>query len=236
LDGRVLILEGSENACNEFYDSMRKWNWKYLVVRGEQQEVVLDVDANRRFTHFIETEDMSIVAQHCRDVGLEALFRTSMKFYDNSGAEAEGETRPFGSLVHVDHMNDPKNYRKWLRKAAAALDVFLLIKQSYPDFSKQPLILVAAVGGRESVQQFLKRWRTSRVDVDTSGKPCLERMMTMLIDSVLPIPFIESMDWNILNSEESLNVSRAQLEELIGQIGGDLWKDCLRDRDQRSVH
>ena len=240
----IIILEGSENDCNEFYDNMRKWNWKYLVVRGEQQEVVLDVDANRKFTNFIETEDMSVVAQHCRDVGLEALFRTSMKVYNNSGAsdalsETEGDNIPFGSLLHVDHMNDGKKYRQWLRKTAAALDIFLLIKQSYPnhDFSKKPLILVAAVGDRDSVQQFLKRWRTSRVDVDTSGKPCLERMMTMLIDGVLATPCaIESMDWNTFHSEESLNISRAQLEELVGKIGGDLWKDCLREKDQRYLH
>ena len=89
----LIVLEGREEDCVEFYDSMRRWSWKFLVVRGEQQERIptlssgASLDGARKFHEFIETDDMSVVAQHCREVGLEALFKTSMKVYDNSNSD-----------------------------------------------------------------------------------------------------------------------------------------------------
>jgi hypothetical protein len=76
----LLIIEGREEDCAAFYDEIRPWCWKYLVVRGEQQETIptgKSLDSERRFQEFLEVDNMSLVAQHCREVGLEALFRTS---------------------------------------------------------------------------------------------------------------------------------------------------------------
>jgi len=227
----IIILEGEEDSCAAFYDHVRRWAWKYLVVRGEQQERVLDLDASRKFDQFIETEEMSRVAQHCRDVGLEALFRTSMKVYDNTG-DSQGndvDELPYGALVYVDHMNDTKGYRKWLRKTAKEVDCFLLIKQSYPnhDFSKRPLIIVAIVGESDLVRQFLKRWRTSRVDVDSKGKPCLERMITILMEGQLDHTGMATVDWDKAQGEENMNLSNEQLLLLVESIGGEVWKEAL---------
>ena len=172
----LILIEGAEEDCSAFYDEIRPWCWKYLVVRGEQQEQVREIEPNRKFVNFVETDDMSLVARRCREVHLEALFQTSMKVYSNIDETGDGgEVTAYGALVHVDHMNNAKCYRKWLRKAAKECECSLLLKHSYPndDFSKRPFIIVAFVGDESSVQQFLKRWRTSRVDVDSKDKPVL---------------------------------------------------------------
>ncbi|KAL3931753.1 MAG: hypothetical protein SGBAC_011159, partial [Bacillariaceae sp.] len=161
----LLILEGLEEDCIAFYDEIRPWNWQYLVLRGEQQEILpakgngSDEDddvllkSHRKFELFLEVEDMSLVAQHCRQVGLENLFRTAMKVYDNSadaneGGGDEGRRSKYGVLVHVDHMNNPKGYRKWLRRTSQETDCKILIKQSYPnhDYNRRPKIVVGIVG------------------------------------------------------------------------------------------
>jgi hypothetical protein len=47
------------------------------MVQGEQQEgpeTNMLLDSQCCFQDFLEVEDMSMVAQHCHSVGLEALF------------------------------------------------------------------------------------------------------------------------------------------------------------------
>ncbi|CAB9517252.1 RWD domain-containing protein 2B [Seminavis robusta] len=231
----LIIIEGPEHHCQYFYDDIKQWAWKYLVVRGEQQEKGNNLDALRKFDQFWEVSDMSMVADHCRQVGLESLFRTSMKVYDNnnkSNGEAgdhgeEEEEQPYGALVWVDHMNNGKSYRKWLRKTSTDTGAMMLVKQCYPnhDFSKRPTILVALVGERTAVQDFMKRWRTSRVDVDSKGKPCLERKMTVLHEGILvdSTGSVGNVDWDTASSEDHINVSQEQLLGLMAQFENPEW-------------
>lgn len=242
----IVILEGRDDDCNSFYDDMRKWAWKYLVVRGEMQEKLQGgagendiMDSKRLFSTFLETDDMSIVANHCRKVGLESLFRTSMKVYANAGLkngndddqEQDYDAQVYGALVHVDHMRDAKFYRKWLRKTCSDADVSLLIKQCYPnlDFTKRPKIVVGLLGDRESVSSVFKRWRTSRVDVDSKGKPCLERMMNVMLEGDLDNHPSEGIDWDATHADESVNTAQEQLVELIESIGGPSWADAVKE-------
>jgi hypothetical protein len=238
----LLIVEGREQDCLAFYDSIRRWNWQYLVVRGEQRDDLVvagtasegeTVQDYRKFKAFLEVDDMSIVAQHCRDVGLEALFRTSMKQYDGNNSthseSSESDGIPYGALVHVDHMNDPKGYRKWLQKTAMEIGCQFLLRQTYPldDYSKRPRIFVCIVGDSSTdVSNFLKRWRTSRVDVDSRGKACMERMMTVLVEDALS-PGVKVV---LENMEEenasSWTTTDEQLQPLLHAIGGVIWKEA----------
>ena len=217
----ILLIEGKEQDCIDFYDTIRSMSWKYLVVRGEQQVE----GGKRKFASFVETDDMSIVANHCREVGLEALFRTSMKVYDGQLSISDEETTDHatlcGALVHVDHMNDGKQYRKWLRRTSRQLDCFILIKQCYQDCLKRPLIIVGIVG--VNVSEFMKRWRASRVDVDSKGRPCFERQMTVVVDGPLDSTGVEELDWDRLNAEEHFNLSLDQLKDIISSVGGPAW-------------
>jgi hypothetical protein len=51
----LMILEGLNGACHEFYDEIRRWNWKYLVVRGEMQEpaAVSDISSDEDGGHHV---------------------------------------------------------------------------------------------------------------------------------------------------------------------------------------
>jgi Protein of unknown function (DUF1115) len=232
----LIIIEGSEQDCQYFYDDIKQWAWKYLVVRGEQQEKG-SVEALRKFAFFLEVSDMSLVADHCRRVGLEALFRTSMKVYDNNHNDIDDngindtagkDDQLYGTLVCVNHMNNAKSYRKWLRKTANETGSFLLLKQCYPnqDFTKRPIILVAVVGAQDAVQVLMKRWRTSRVDVDSKGKACLERQMTVLHEGTLDSGMTvvdHATDWDKACAEDQVNVSQEQLLGLIDAFGNEEW-------------
>lgn len=259
----LLIIEGLEEHCLAFYDEIRPWAWQYLVVRGEQQEkysststttstalqgnqsrqaIEADiVHSKRRFTSFQEVEDMSVVAQHCRNVGLESLFKSSMKVYDNAGEEETDESPTsdpcsYGALVHVDHMNDGKGYRKWLRKTGKETDCKLLLKYSYPndDYSKRPMIVVGIIADSQAdASAFLKRWRTSRVDVDSRGKACLERNMTVLVEGPLEQ---DTIDWTKSDAEECVTISQDQMIQLVSSIGGEEWKETFAVRSGYSLH
>lgn len=221
----LLLIEGMKQDCIDFNDSIRSMPWKYLVVRGEQQ---LE-GGKRKFAAFVETDDMSIVANHCREVGLEALFRTSMKVYDGQLSINDEETTHHatlsGALVHVDHMNDGKQYRKWLRRTSRQLDCFIFVKQCYQDYSKRPLIMVGIVG--INVSEFMKRWRASRVDVDSKGRPCLERQMTVVVEGPLYSTGVKELDWDRLNGEEHFNLSLDQLKDIISSVGGPVWSSAF---------
>jgi hypothetical protein len=243
----LLIIEGRDEDCVAFYDDIRRWNWKYLVVRGEQQEAISnstsssssddDLDAHRKFQEFLEVEDMSLVAQHCRTVGLEALFLTSMKVYANSSSTHDSSptttSEYYGAMVHVDHMNNPKAYRKWIRKTSQETDCYVLIKQSYKnqsDNNERPKIIVGILGEtRGQVSGFLKRWRTSRVDVDSRGKPCYERQMAVAVEGTLPLddPSIV-IDWDGAMSEESVTIPEEDLAELLQTVGGEAWNEAFQ--------
>jgi Protein of unknown function (DUF1115) len=226
----LLIIEGDEQDCNQFYNEIRPWSWQYLVVRGEQQEVVprgKSMESVRRFANFTEVEDMSVVAEHCREVGLEALFRTSMKQYQDSLEELEPPnaslTPCYGALVLVDHMNDGKGYRKWLRKCGQEVGCFMFVKQFYPgdDYTNRPQIYVGLIGDQNNVAAFLKRWRTSRVDIDSKGKPCLERQMTILEEGELAGVGDPSdvLDWDVASSEDCITVKKGALICILSLFG-----------------
>lgn len=245
----LILVEGEEACCHAFYDQIRRWAWQYLVRRGEAREehsfygstaAAVDgdswLDSKRKFRSFLEVSDMSVVASHCRRVGLESLFMKSMKIYDNSTTtttkpkslnplsdsnDADVDESLYGALIRVNHMNDGKAYRKWLRKTCNNMDVALLVKQCYPnhDFSKRPLIAVGLLGSNAGVSTVLKRWRTSRgVDVDSRGKPCFERMLTVLVEGALHDPTARlsvNVDWDDLASESQLNTTKEKLIDVI---------------------
>ena len=216
----IILIEGWEEDCISFYDDIRRWNWKYLVVRGEMQEET----RLQLFNRFEEVDDMSVVADACRNVGLEALFRTSMKVYEND-EESKINEHPYAALIHVHHMNDDKGYRKWLRRTCEAADVSLLVRQFFPadDPTKWSLIYVAFVGDQADVAGVLKRWRTTRIDVTHHGKPCLERMMRILWEGTLERAPSGKIDWEAANAEENVNTTKEELCKLLAQIGGETW-------------
>lgn len=243
----IIIIEGEEENCNKFVDEIRKMRWQHLVVRGEEQ---IDIPSNhdcsndlealnglRKFPLQFEELDenqMSYLAQICRDAGLEDLFMTSMNIYkesnsyeidhlDSSLPHNEKENKVYGVLVHVDHMNDEKGYQKWIQKACKPVGCSFLLKWCYynDDIKARRIILVFLLGDINAVKQVLKRWRASRVDIDSRGKPCLERMMTILAEGYVK-------DNNIASCDSQINeTSVEELQRLLNSLGSELWENAF---------
>jgi len=216
----VILIEGDEFGCQQFVDEIKSMRWQHLSVRAEEQSEIpggeTNIDPYRKLPKQFEElgeDDMSILASRCREAGLEHLFLLCMKINDDRSSIDKKKDQPanklnigietkiiytYGALIHVDHMNDGKGYRRWLRQACQTAGCSLLIKNCRMNSSEKslepknsssktsrlvtyrPEIYVGIFGDERSVRQVLKRWRASRVDVDSKNKPCLERMMNVI--------------------------------------------------------
>lgn len=241
----VILIEGDESNCLAFADEIKRWRWQHLSIRAEEQKEIQEgdtLDSHRqlpiKFKELGE-DGMSLLASNCREAGLERLFLTCMKINDHrtvdeieqkhdKGSSSNVEST-YGVLVHVDHMNDGKRYRKWLRKSCQAQGCFLLIRQCVNtdanEYYGRPTIYVGIFGDKEGVRQVMKLWRISRVDVDSKNKPCLERMMTVIEESDLSIP----NNLSSLDDESGLDCSFEDFERLISTVKTE-WTQNLRNR------
>jgi len=248
----VILIEGSESNCQSFVIEIKRWRWQQLQVRGEEQKVIPsddDMDSHRclsmRFEELGEN-DMSLFASYCREAGLEHLFLTCMKIgSDNlqptidrvdgaNDGKVEGGGRNddalnYGVLAHVDHMNDGKRYRNWLRKTCRERGCTLLIRQfsSNTSISLRPTIYVGVFGTQCNVKQVMKQWRISHVDVDSKNRPCLERMMSVVEESS-NLRFIPPTNTS-LDDEKDINCTLAELEHIVGTVDQG-WLHNLRLR------
>lgn len=214
----LMVIEGTQENVRDFYDTIRRWQWQYLVLRGEMH------DDKRLFPPLHEVTDIAIVANHCRQVGLESLFRSSMKMHPNAhqspstGTGNEEAETNHGALVHVDHMNDAKGYRKWLSKTCRQKGVELMIRQC---FAGRLIIIVGLFGPQDAISAVLQQWRCCNVDQDAKGRPCRERKMSVLVQDILDCPIPE------IGGEE-LNTTREKLEKLILSITNNRkWIDSM---------
>ncbi|EJK50200.1 hypothetical protein THAOC_30860 [Thalassiosira oceanica] len=220
----VVLVEGEESSCQSFVDEIKRWRWQQLQVRGEEQIRIPrgdSLDDHRKLSPDFEElgeDEMSALAQNCRVAGLEGLFLTCLKINDSrnkSDVEEVVETGHYGVLVNVDHMNNAKSYRKWLKRTCQSQGCTLMIRQHHGNLNEQskPRIYVAILGERECVKIVLKQWRTSRVDVDSRNKPCLERMMKVVAEGdVTRIPR------GLSNDDDDVNCSAEKLQTVLESI------------------
>ncbi len=255
----IILIEGDEFGCQRFVDEIKSMRWQHLSVRAEEQsefpEGETDIDPYRKLPKRFEElgeDDMSTLASRCREAGLEHLFLICLNINDGrNSTDKKNEDPPnelnigmkstsiftYGALIHVDHMNDAKGYRRWLRQACRTAGCSLLIKHcriSSSDKSSEPInttsqtlrlatcrpdIIVGLFGDERSVRQVLKRWRTSRVDVDSKNKPCLERMMYVIdeceLDQRLSNDALHERDTLLAGQLDDENDLECSLEELI---------------------
>ena len=71
----------------------------------------------------------------------------------------------------------------------------------------------------------MKQWRTCHVDVDSKNKPCLERMMSVVLESS-QLRFIPPTS---MDDEKSINCTFSEFDVLIGMID-QRWVQALRNR------
>ncbi len=79
-------------------------------------------------------------------------------------------------VVKLDHMRSEDKYIKLLNSWARTLGIYgKLLK-----ITSSQNIYVVLFGCREDLSEYIRRWKTYNVDVDSRGRPCKERMMHFL--------------------------------------------------------
>lgn len=83
-------------------------------------------------------------------------------------------------LLKLDHMRNKTRYIKTITRWIDELNLNgRLFFSSY-------LILILLTGETGNVREYLRRHKTCNVDVDSSGKPCKERMINVLVQEKAP--------------------------------------------------
>ncbi|XP_053326369.1 RWD domain-containing protein 3 isoform X2 [Spea bombifrons] len=84
-------------------------------------------------------------------------------------------------LLHLDHMRAKNKYvkivEKWVTDLKLCGRLMFLGK----------IILILLQGDRDSIRDYLVLQKTCKVDVDSSGKRCKEKMMSVLCETILPL-------------------------------------------------
>ncbi|NWV65620.1 RWDD3 protein, partial [Malurus elegans] len=80
-------------------------------------------------------------------------------------------------LLHLDHMRAKAKYVKTLEKWASNLRLTGRL------MFMGKIILILLQGDRSSIKEYLILQKTSKVDVDSSGKKCKEKMMSVLCET-----------------------------------------------------
>ena len=111
------------------------------------------------------------------------LQENTLAFFDNT---ASNSTRNDDSadkttlLLKVDHMRNKNRYIKTITRWIVELNLNGRI------FFASSLIFLLLAGEACDVREYLRRHKTCNVDVDSSGKPCKERMMNVLVQEQAP--------------------------------------------------
>ena len=226
------------------------------VMRAKEQMEIPsnnDLDLNRQLLReFIKLgeEYMSKMAKYCREAGLEHMFFACLKIFDKKISDNEAKetdamanhpsaihTRRFlhCALVQVDHMNDRRRYQKLLQNMCKSAGCSFFVRHCHATTASapRPTILIGLCGDIEGVKNVLKRWRTNRVDIDARNKPCLERMMTVLMEGGVRGTIRESST-SVHGS--SADCSLDELKELIINVFGDDWVKVIGNNDINSTH
>ena len=90
----------------------------------------------------------------------------------------------WGAVICLDHIRSTKRYYKFFEDCSKCLHLFMHLLQH------DSLIYLIVLGTKSSVQEYLKFHRTSLVDVDSSGKPCKEKMLKVIEHRALENDFI----------------------------------------------
>jgi len=89
------------------------------------------------------------------------------------------ESSPHTCLLHLDHMRSRGPYIKLIRRWVHDLDLTgaLMFGSKF--------ILILLQGQASAVKEYIVRNRSTKVDVDSRGRPCKERLLTVLVDTEL---------------------------------------------------
>ncbi|XP_051983953.1 RWD domain-containing protein 3 [Xyrauchen texanus] len=120
------------------------------------------------------------------------LNKTSSSHLAEIRPEIKEET--WTALLHIDHMRSKAKYIKLIEKWTIEL---CLTGRLFTG----KLILILLQGTKENIKEYLHLQKTVKVDVDSSGKRCKEKMMSVLCE--------------IPQSEEMLMMSTFEVKDIL---------------------
>ncbi|RUS87410.1 hypothetical protein EGW08_004864 [Elysia chlorotica] len=143
------------------------------------------VDSNSKQTGvFEERSHKSSIVEGCDEQALHAQTTSCDKYYQRTNDDNFVTT-----LLHLDHMRSKPSYIKLIKKWAGELSLVgrLLFCQR--------VILILLQGESRDVKEYIVRNRTTNVDVDSRGRSCKERMLSVLCEVVvLPEQILANFD------------------------------------------
>ena len=82
------------------------------------------------------------------------------------------------TILEIDHMRNKPGYFKIISKWADQLSLTLLV--IHLQFKKRKRFLILMWGSDDDIKIFLKNLKSQAVDVDSTGKRCKERLVSVL--------------------------------------------------------
>ena len=120
------------------------------------------------------------------------------------------------TLVEIDHMRNQVKYVKHLQTWTTQLDIKLFVV--HLEFLSKHWLLIQST--EDQLKQFMKNLKTQNVDVDSKGKPCKERLSTILYTKSVKTPHVDNFNEETVKSKsELLSIfSRLKLEVIIAEL------------------
>ncbi|XP_035984704.1 RWD domain-containing protein 3 isoform X3 [Fundulus heteroclitus] len=121
--------------------------------------------------------------------------------------EERGKQQKWTSILMLDHIRSQKRYIGLLECWSQQLQLAgrLLLGQ---------IILIILLGERPKIKEFCRRLKTVKVDVDSSGKKCKERMMKVLAENPSSFPCQQSFQGFAVTNYKSLSELTGVFEKL----------------------
>ena len=138
---------------------------------------LVEEDLNKFARDLLGNAMIMQLAMHVQEISGKYLSVETEQIVDINKSGTESDIRC--CLLCIDHMRSKVRYIKTLMSWMKELDIngFLIFYGR--------LIVMLVEGVSECVKDYLIRHRTVNVDVDSSGRPCKERMMKCLWDRLV---------------------------------------------------
>jgi len=133
------------------------------------------------------------------------------------------------ALLRLDHMRRPKPYTRLISQWAHSLNMsgFLL-------FCNHLIIIFLSAKDSQDIARYLQLHRTQTVDVDSQGRPCREKMLTVLLQQQHYHQEQQQQEqWQQQQQQPPFRVVHAPtlpdaIEILTTQSAGAISRDCLK--------
>lgn len=123
-------------------------------------------------------------------------------------------------IMTIDHMRCRDSYLKNLKKWSGQLQTNTLV------LFCGKIILVTLKESDISIEEFIKRLRSRKVDIDSAGKPCKERMMSILCNEVYGLQYEVKFCVVELKDKAELSKFFLSMEKVYEDFIVPLIRDC----------